>query len=92
MCFQYSLVSPRSHRAASYPKEVLTPGVSRGSGVWSGVRLVRERERGHAALSSPHPCCYNTFNLEEKQLRPRLDYGVGEGGLTNGKWRRAGLS
>lgn len=73
-----------------YPKEVLTPGVSRGSGVWSRVRLVRER--GQAALSSPHPHGSNTFNLEEKLLQPRLDYGAGGGGLTNGKWRRVGLS
>lgn len=44
ICFQYSLVSPSSRRALFHPEEVLTPGVSRGRGVWSGVRLVRERE------------------------------------------------
>lgn len=44
ICFQYSPISRSSRRALFHPEEVLTPGVSRGSGVWSGVRLVRERE------------------------------------------------
>lgn len=38
------------------------------------------------------PHFFNTFNLEEALLRPRLDYGVGGGGLINGKWRPVGLS
>lgn len=65
-----------------HPKEVPTPAAPRGSGAGRGVRLVGER--GQAAWSSPQPRGSNTFNLEEKRLRPRLDYGAGAGGRTNG--------
>lgn len=56
----------------------------------SGRQRPRRLER--PTPRPPPPGSFNTFNLEEAPLQPRLDYGVGEGGLTNGKWQRVGLS
>lgn len=72
------------------------PSVSRGRGVRSWGQAC-QKGRVHPAWSSPRPVppppnFFNTFNLEEALLGPRLDYGVGGGGLINGKWWPVGLS
>lgn len=90
ICFQYPLIF-RFECALFHTGEVLTPGVSgeEGFGVGSGLS---ERERPRRPEQPPAPRSFNAFNLEEALFQPRLDYGVGEGGLTNGEWRRVGLS
>ena len=88
ICFQYAL---RLLGASSLPPgEVLTPGVSGEGAVQWGQACQGARGSAPWAARSPRAC--NAFNLEEALLGPRLDYGLGEGGLTNGEWRRVGLS
>lgn len=40
-----------------------------------GQACQRERERPRCLEQPTSPCCFNTFNLEEALLQPRLDYG-----------------
>ena len=77
--------------AGFYTKEALTLASLGGEGLEAGVRLVR-REEAIPPWAAHRPPSFNTFNLEEALLQPRLDYEVGEGGLINGKWRHVGLS
>ena len=93
----FSICSGLSLRACcqpSYTKEALTPASLGGEGFGAGVRLVRKEEAipPGAAHVPPLLPTFNTFNMEEALLGPRLDYGVGGGGLINGKWRPVGLS
>lgn len=92
ICFQYPLIF-WVECVLFHTGEVLTPGVSgeKGFGVGSGLSE-RERPRSPEQPTLPNPRSFNAFNLEKALLQPRLDYGVGEGGLTNGEWRRVGLS
>ena len=90
----FSICSGLSLRACCQPfytKEALTPASLGGEGFGAGVRLVRKEEAIPPGAAPPPPP-FNTFNLEEALLGPRLDYGVGGGGLINGKWRPVGLS
>ena len=93
----FSISSGLSLRAScqpSYTKGALTLASLGGEGFGAGVRLVRKEEAilPGAAHAPPPPPFFNTINLEEALLGPRLDYGVGGGGLINGKWRPVGLS
>lgn len=74
------------HQGGSDPWRLLgTRGLEWGQACQKG--------RIHGRLEQPtSPRSFNTFNLEEALLQPRLDYGVGEGGLTNGKWWHVRLS